>query len=271
MAYTKDTPFVDNSTATQLLGRSVHADIKDLIPQSCILTYLTKHLEVDTQTGAVTQKKGVIDVEMKPQSRVEVFTHTPKGNTQTCGAVTHPGASSDADVVLANAATQIVERMVFQNSANDEVGMVDAISGTTVSIDGIGADFSPTEGDVLVYLGTMMEYGSDVPSYTSNTDDNHYNVMGIWRFPIETTLSAKDSGQNAGGNLFNRYKQYEVINGIRAVDRAFFFGKRAASGNTTTMTQLAKAIPTARGLYDMAQSSYNFNGNVTFEKIMKNL
>jgi len=267
MAYSKDTPLVDNGSSTQLLGRSVHGNIKDLVEQDVYLTKMVKEPKIDSKTGKVTWGKGVINAVKKNQSRIEVYTHTPKTRTQTAGAVSDPGVTSSIDIVLANAATQLHEKMIFMNTANNSIGYIDAIDGTTVSFMDLGGAFTVTEGDTLLLLGTGYEYGSSDPKFTLNTDDNHYNLMQIFRFPIETTLSAKDSDQEAGGNLFNRYKAYQITDGIRSVESAFIYGKRAASGNTTAMTQLGTSVPTTRGLWDMAQSSYDFGSSITFEKI----
>jgi len=264
MGYTKDTAFVDgNPAANQLLGRTIADEIRDHMPADAFLMKLIAKTKVDK--GKVSTQAGLIKKKVSDHSRVEAFTHTPKVITQS------PTAVSTLDLTLANAATQLTTRMMFQNTANNTVGVIDKISGTTVSFISIGSTFSASVGDTLMYLGNDYEYGSDDPGYISNTDDNIYNILHIERHPIATTLSAKDSRQEAGGNLFDRYKNYEMTHSARAIERAFLFSKRASSGNTTSLTDLGVSIPTTQGLWDVAQSSYSFNGSQTFEKWVENV
>ena len=265
--YTKDTPKVDNSTDTSLLGREVLGQVQYLLPADCFLTKMIETIQVDGKTGSVKKSGGVIESKASNQSRVECFTKDPKSPTQTAGS-----ALVSDDLTLANAATQIVEKMVFMNTANNTVGMVEAISGTTVTFGSIGSTaFSVADTNVLMYMGTMYEYGSSNPKYVMNTDDNHWNIMGIFRHPLEMTNSARDSVQNAGGNIFDRYSKDELVESVRNVERNFIFGVRPSSGNVTAMSVLGVSIPSARGLYDMAQATYGFSGTMTLAKIRKNL
>jgi len=266
MAYTKNTPPVDNGTGTQLEGRDILSVIKDNTPGDCALTKLIKSSSRDNKTGKVTHGNGLIESKVSKTSRVELFTHTPKGVTQEADT-----GSALLDVEMANAETQITTRMVFQNTTNLTVGYVDKISGTTITMISLGATFSSEPGDTLLYLGTMYEPGSSDPGYVWNSDDNHYNHMGIFRNPLEITLNAKDTEQEAGGNIYDRYLDYEWTHAVRAVERNMIFGRRAASGNYTTASTLGVNVASARGLWDMAKKSYPFNGSITIDKIMSEL
>lgn len=276
MTYAK-TPIVDGNPATdQLQERSVHEDIKDLIPQDCWLTKLSKVMKVDRKTGKVTQSGGLIPAKVSNSSRVEAFSHTPEGETQVAGACSAGTGATAAyawDVVLADAATQILPKMVFQNTSNNTKGIVGLVNGTTVSFEDFGSDFTPSVGDTLLYIGPAAEYGSSSPDYIRNTDDNHYNIMGIYRHAIESTLSAKDTKQLAGGNIHERMKSYKLVHHVRAVERNWIWGERPASGNTTTVTigGVEVAFPHPKGLFSQAQKTYSFNGAMTLEKIKKNL
>ncbi len=262
MATTKNTLKTDgNPSASQLLGRTVADKIRDRMPNDSYLFKLVKKSDVSTD-GVVTQSAGLITKKSSQHSRVEAFTHAPKSVTQS--------PSSVSSLVLTfSSVAGINEKMLFMNTANEHVGIVASISSTDVTFVAVGGSFTVVAGDTLLFMGYDYEYGSESPKYVTNTDDNIYNIMNIERHPIETSLSAKDSTQEAGGNLFDRYKMYEFTHATRAIERNFIWGKRASSGNTTTVG--SDSIPTSRGLWDMAQSNYSFNGDLTFAKIVENL
>ena len=264
MATNQQTPFTsqDPSTSTTQ-ARTVEDTIKHLIPESAQLFALIAQGTV--KGNEVRQGKGLISKKATDTARFEAFTHTPPGFTKTAGAVS-------SLTVTFTAVTDVYVRQIWENTANNTIGVVDAISTLDVTFVSIGAAaFSVTEGDVLMNLGNGYEEGSSDPAYIQKPDDNVYNTTQIFRFPVEITGTADNTAQLAGGNYFSRMKRYNLIEGMRAIERAFIFGKRASSGNKTTYTQLAVSASTTQGLWSFAQSEYDAGGNMTPSKLSKDL
>ena len=270
MSYSKTAIVDGNPSTTQLQARSVHEDIKYLVPQDCWLTKLSKVMNVDRKTGKVTQSGGLIEARVRDSSRVESFSHEPEGETHTVVS-----ASGLAITLPTDSGLQILPRMVFQNTANETVGIVVDVTGDVITFVTLGATtFSAVATNVLLNISSMHEYGSSSPGTITKTDDHYWNIMGIYRHAIESTLSAKDTKQLAGGNIHERLKQYKLIHHVRAVERNWIWGVKPSSGNTTSVAGLetaAVSIPHPVGLWDQAQEEFSFGGQMTLSKIKKDL
>lgn len=264
MATTQQTPFTsqDPSTTTTQ-ARTVEDRIRNLVPESAqILALVAKGTVKD---GEVAQAKGMISKKATDTARFEAFTHTPPGITKTAGAVS-------GLVVTFASVTDMYVRQVWENTANHTIGIVDKISGSNVTFVTVGSNtFSVTLGDTLLRIGNAYEEGSADPAYLQKPDDNVYNTTQIFRFPVEITGTADKTKQLAGGGYFERMKRYNLIEGLRDVERAFIYGDRAASGNKTTATNLGVSMTTTRGLWYFAQAEYDAGGNMTPSKMVKDL
>lgn len=262
---TQQTPFIDgdpSTTTTQ--ARDVPDEIRNLIPEyASILALVSKGKVMD---GKVTEQKGLISKESADQPRVEAFTHLPPEFMKTATAV------SSLDITFANV-LDVYVRMVYQNTANNHVGIVSAINSNVVTFTAISAAFTVAVGDELMRCANAYEEGSSDPAYLQKGDDNVYNTLQIVRFPVEITGSSDTTRHLAGGDYLTRMKKYSAIEGMRDVERAALFGERAASGNSTAVTigGAAKNIRTTRGMWNFAQATFDAGGNMTPQKLRRDL
>ena len=123
----QQTPFVpDNGpSADSLEGRTVNDKIRNLIPgNSPLLELVAGGVAKD---GEVKKSAGMISKQASDNVRFEAFTHTPPNALQTVATKTSALVYTFASVA------EIYVRMVFENTANKTVGVVSAISGTSVT------------------------------------------------------------------------------------------------------------------------------------------
>ena len=267
MASVQQTPFVtQDPSATTTYGRDVEDKVKHLVPASAKLFALVAEGKV--KDGETVRSAGMISKKSADQSRVECFTHTPIAPIQTVVS------ASGLDLTFASG-TPFYERQVWKNTANDTVGIIDAISGTVVSfitVEG-GTTFSASAGDVLLRTGNAYEEGSEDPEYVQKPDDQVYNVLHVFRFPVEISASAATSKHLAGDDYFDRMKKYNLIEGLRDVERALIWSKKPATSTTniTSMTSLGVNIRTMQGLWNYAQNSFPMGNSFTPTKLRKDL
>lgn len=263
MATVQQTPFVDGDpSTTTTLARTVEDKIRNIIPGASKIFSLVSRGTV--KEGDATHQKGMIGKKMAETPRVECFTHTPPDvyKEVSGGSGLSPEFASVADVHV---------RKQYKNTRTDQVGIVDKISGTTVTFIAVSSSFTTQTGDVLLDLGNKYEDNSSDPAYVQKSDDQIYNVMGITRWPVAISASADTSKHLAGGDYFSRMKKNNMIHAYRAIDREFIWGERAASGNDTSMTELSVSIRTGRGLWNFAQNTFDAKGNMTPSKLRKDL
>ena len=259
MATNQQTPFVgQDPSATGLQARTVQDKIRALFPANSPLLALVS--KGSAKNGELVQGAGLIGKKATETVRFEAFTHTPPDITKVCGAV------SSLTVTFASV-IDIHVKMVFESTANGTVGAVDSISGSDVTFISIGSTFVPVEGDTLMRIGNAYEENSSDPAYLQKPDDNIYNTTQIFRFPTAISATADATKQLAGGDFFTRMKKYAMIEGLRDIERAMIFGKKASSGNTTSMTALGTEVSTTEGIFNTAQNSYSAGGSFTLSKL----
>lgn len=265
MATVQKTLFVDQDPAVDITqGRFVEDYIRYLAREATVILALIADGRVNK--GEVVRKKGMVQKKSANQARVEAFTHSPIGHTKVVTA------QSTLDITFASVA-DVNTRMKFKNTANDTVGIVDKISGTVCSFISLGATFSAAVGDTLIRVGNAYEYGSSDPTYVQKPDDQIYNVMNIYRFPVEISRSLRSTKQLAGGDYFKRMSMYNLIMGMSDIERDIIWGQKSntSTTNVTACTSLGVSVPHSEGLWNFAQNSYSFGNNLTPEKIFKDL
>jgi len=262
---TQQTPFVpQDPSATGLQGRTVNDEIRNLIPGNSPLLELVA-VGV-AQDGKVKKSAGMISKQATDTVRFEAFTHTPPGYLQTVATKTSALVYTFASVA------EIYVRMVFENTANKTVGVVSAISSTSVTFTSIGSTaFSAVAGDVLMRLGNAYEANSSDPAYLQKDDDNIYNMCQTFRFPTAASNSQIATKQVAGGDFFQRASKYAMIEGMRDIERAFLFGKKSSSGNTTEISDISKNVATTEGLWNQSGVVFDAGGNMTPSKLFKDI
>jgi hypothetical protein len=118
-------------------------------------------------------------------------------------------------------------------------------------------------------IGNAYEEFSESPAYLQKSDDQVYNLLQTFRFPVAISASAKATKHLAGGDYFSRMKEYNLIEGKRAIDRALLFGKRSASGNKTSIT--GASVATTQGLMAYAGAEYDAGGLLTPSTFRKDM
>lgn len=265
MANPQQTLFVDQDPSySKTQGRTVEDTIRNLVSESAQVLALVAKGTVTK--GQVARGPGMISKKSSQTARIEAFTHTPIEHTIVVVS------ESTLDIVFASVASMHV-RQVWRNTRNNTVGIVDQIATLTVSFISLGATFSCLAGDVLIRLGNAYEYGSSDPAYIQKPDDQIYNVLQIFRFPVEISRSLKSTKQLAGGDYFKRMKMYAVEEGYQDVERALIWGQKSntTTTNVTTSTVLAVDVPHMEGMWNFAQNAYSFGNSFTPEKFTKNM
>ena len=260
MATTQKTPFLEQDPSAETTQkRTVEDVIRHLIPASAKLLALVADGE-----GEVVEKKGMISKKSADSTRVECFTNTPPEFVKTVVSV-------NSLVLTFAEVTEMYKKQLWTNTKNNSVGIIDSISGNDVTFVSVGAGtaFSAAADDVLMNIGNAYEEFSESPAYLQKADDQVYNLLQTFRFPVAISGSAKTTKHLAGGDYFARMKKYNLIEGKRAIDRALIFGKRASSGNKTTIT--GASVATTMGLMGYAQHEYDAGGLMTPSLFRKNM
>lgn len=263
-AATQQTPFVSQEpSATGLQDRTVEDKIRNLIPgNSPLLALVAKGTVKD---GDMKESEGMISKKVTKTTRFEAFTNTPPDHLKVAGAV-------NSLVVTFADVTDLYVRMEFENTANNTVGIIDKIDGNDVTFVTLGSEtFSVVEGDTLMRLGNAYEENSQDPKYIQKADDNIYNLTQIFRFPTAASRTQQSTKQLAGGDFFKRMKMNALREGKRDMERALIFGKKSASGNKTTLTELGVATSTTEGIFSQASAVYDAGGNFTPSKLFKDV
>lgn len=265
MATAQKTLFTDAApSASGLADRYVEDHIRYLARSATVIMALIA--DGKAELGEVVRKKGMISKKPADQARVEGFTHSPVNYEKTVTAV------DTLDISFASVADVNV-RDVFKNTANDKVCIVDQISSLKCSMISLGTTFTASVGDVLIKLGNAYEYGSSDPTYVQQGDDNYYNVMQIFRFPVDIARSFRSTKQLAGGDYFKRMSKYNLIEGMQSVERSCIWGQKSntTTVNVTALTTTGISVPHQEGLWNFAQNSFDFGNSMTPEKFQKDM
>ena len=257
MATTETSAHVTSATpsATQLLARDVYDKVRNLVPGYSKLLALVSVGNV--KMGELTKQKGLIGKRSASNVRVECFTNTPLPQTLTVASVSSLTLTLDS-------ATGLCLKQLWKNTSNDTVGRVDAISTLDITFVTVGSvTFSAAAGDTIQLLGNAYPENSSDPAILGKTDDNHYNLLQIFRFPVAISASAKAAKQLAGGDYFARMKKQNYIYAIRNIENALIWSDRAATNNTTTGTQVSDTFRSTRGLWKFAAKTFNSGGSFT--------
>jgi hypothetical protein len=259
------TPFESSAHAVGMLeDRNVADKIRSLDPEYQKMFALIA-TSSSNRGDIKISKKGMISKMVTFNTRAEAYTHSPPPDTVTVTAV------SSLTFTFASLST-IFTYQIWQNTANNTVGVVDAIdtSGKTATMITIGdTTFSAEVGNVWKYLGNANPENSTSPQYTQTLDDVIYNTCQIFRYPVEISASKDTSRHVAGGDFFKRMKLNSAIQAYKNTEADFIWGTRSSSGNTTDLTQLTTSVATNRGLWDQAQNTFNFGNNISYSKFKR--
>jgi hypothetical protein len=132
---------------------------------------------------------------------------------------------------------------------------VNTASATAPTITCISATWSASVGDVIAMSCRTVEEGTSDITPLTKEPDNNYNYVFPFRYSVSIADTAMNSPHYAEQPLV-RYMTDNLTFTLRNVENAMFLGKRAASGDTTTVTigGTAYAMFTTRGLLDYGTS-----------------
>jgi hypothetical protein len=210
----------------------------------------------------VQQKRGLIKKRKVDNTKFEMFTYTPLAVEFTVSAFT-----SVADFTLSSAAG-LSTHLLLCNTDNKTVcriGTVNVTSGAVTATTIGGTTFTAAVGDKLLVLGPAYPENSSSPKIIMKDEDNLYNCTQIMRFAGAISNSA-GGNPHYGGSFWGRLRERVVVEGLRRASHNMIFGERASSGETTTDSILSDTVRTMRGLWNWAGTSYNAQGNLTWEK-----
>ena len=231
--------------------------MRALFPQNAkILALISSGQVVD---GKVTKKAGLIGKKPTMTRRAESFSYYPKDRYKTV-------ATGGTNSCTVSDASDLHTRMkvVKTNGNTKETAIIDAISGTTLTlVNPSGSDFVVAAGDTIAIAGNAYEENSSNPQYVMKDEDQVYNVTQICRFPVAISGTKNATKHKAGGDYWSRIKEQNVPEALMQWERSVMFGDYAASGNTTSMSNLGVEIGTHKGLWQFAQNTIDCSGGMT--------
>ena len=177
------------------------------------------------------------------------FVPTADGGTSGATALT---------VAAADAPHMIPKRTLF----NTRTGAMAEIYAVNT---GTGVVSATTIGDIvftsdiadksIILCSTAYEDGSTAPEYVSQDEDYAYNVMQEIREPWQVgNIAAKEPSYV--GDTFNNKQDQAVYRAMCLLENSVQFGKRASSGETTTVN--SASVPTMMGMWNWAAAGLDF-------------
>lgn len=256
-------------TATGTLKRTVADGIRRLNPVATPFLAIVKEGNVNDM-GDLSTSDGLISKEKTDTMKFEWFTYTP---VDLYSAVTSDGVSctvgQETGTVPIADTSMYRTRDIVTNLTNLKVGVVNAITANTnLTVTAIGSDgWSCSTGDIIAMSCRTVEEGTSDITPLTKEPDNNYNYV----FPFRYSISIADTAINSphyGEPLLKRYMTDNLTFTLRNVENAFFLGKRANSGDTTTVTIGGTAYQMfgSRGILDYSTSPIDAGGSMTFDR-----
>jgi len=258
---------------SQLEQREVGDQIRYLGFGSAVMTSLIENTIIDGLTGSKKSKKGLITKRGVKNLRYEMFTRSARPYKVTVASGT---AITGGGVVLDDA-NGVVAGMTLINARNKTQCRVELVSTNTVTGSSCGGTtFSCAAGDTLMVGAVAVPEGSTTAVIANGTDDQNFNILQYSRLGVSISWVLEATAMLAGGKRFSREKMYLAMEFLADLERTWLFGDYSASyasKNTQTgaLTGFTGEYPTTRGLYNLAANSYNMEGQMTYEKLRKNL
>jgi len=251
-------------TATGTLKRTVHDEIRRFNRNITPILGLVKAGKVNAM-GEMSYSSGLISKEATPTMKFEWYTYTPISlfNTATGGTSGATGTFTVAD----NTAWRPRD-IVTNLTSSFVVGIVTAVNadGVTVSVTKVGDDnWACVSGDVLCMSCRTMEEGTSDITPLTKEPDNNYNFVFPFRYAVSIADTAINSPHFTEQPLV-RYMKDNMTHCLANMENAILFGRRAASGDTTSVTiTTAMNMYTTRGILNFAQNTID-GSNMTWDK-----
>jgi hypothetical protein len=267
MAFSQTMVVTPTTLATGTIKRTVHDEIRRFNPNITPFLSLVKEGNVDNM-GEQQYSNGLISKEATPTMKFEWFTYTPisllyEATGGTGGAT---GTFTVADNTMwrtRDIVTNITQGFV--------VGIVTEVNAdtVTVSVTKVGDDnWAASAGDVICMSCRTMEEGtSDITPLTKELDNN-YNTVFPFRYSVSIADTAVGSPHFTEKPL-QRYMKDNMTFCLANMENALLFGRRATSGNTTSVTIGGTVFPmfTTRGLLNFAGNTIDGSG-MTWDKFV---
>lgn len=248
--------------ADQLEQRAIVSDrIRHLSNKASRILFLVSKGPVDQKGYA--WGKGFIGKYESKNLKVEQYYSLPKENSKTVTA------ASGLTLTFSDVTDMVVGQM-FINTANRTRGIVASIAAsptntaTFVTVGGV--TFSASPNDILIRGQILVKEGSNLPDYYLKGDDLVTNIISKSRNGFGITDFKAAAAHLAGGAYLPRKQQEEFENAIRENENALVWSESAASGWKTTVG--ANEIPSSKGLWEFAKTSYDMNGSPNLEKML---
>jgi len=246
-------------TATGTLKRTVSDQIRRLNPVVTPFMSIVKSSNVD-KMGNMSYGDGLINKASTDTMKFEWFTYTPIDLYSVATA----GSGTTAEMADTSAYRT---RDIVTNLTTLEVAIVITVTSTTVlTVTPVGT-WSCNAGDTIAMSCRTVEEGTSDITPLTKEPDNNYNFV----YPFRYSISIADTAINSphyGEPLLKRYMTDNSTFALRNLENSFFLGKRAASGDTTSVTiaTVAYNMYTTRGILDYATSPIDAGGSMTFDK-----
>jgi len=251
-------------SVTGTLKRSVSDQFRRLFEAVTPFLALVKDVNFDA-FGQPSYSNGMIEKESVETMKFEWFTWLPIDQFYTA-------ASGSSSTCVLSDSTAFLERDGIYNETQGCYGIVTRnSSGTTLAITTIGlVAWACSTSDRVCMVGNMYEEASSVATSRTKEPDNNCNYCQTFRYPISIAETALNS-PHYGPDLVTRYMTDNTAFALGNVERMFFAGERAASGETTAATPYttgsAVNMSSMRGMINWSSASpYSVGGAMTWTK-----
>lgn len=268
MAVNKSTVVTSATTATGTQKRDVGDWIRRLNNAAAPICAMIKSSDISKKTGDPSYGKGLIEKQSSDQMKFEWFTSVPTTMYfPATAAGTGCAAGAETGTAVIAATGNFVVKDIVVNLRTLEVGIVNALTSTTVlTITGVST-WTCAQGDVIAMACNVQEEGS--ATYVSRTEEptNNYNFNSIYRFAVELADTAAGS-PHYGEDLWARYKKDRLYFAMRNLDNLLLLGQRAVS-ETTSVTIGTVALPmyTTRGMLNYSAVEHDLSGAVDWYRL----
>jgi hypothetical protein len=254
--------------------RDVGSELRYLGFGKAPFTSLVDGLVLDSKTGKVIKKGGLISKRTVKNMRYEMFSRAPHPTKVTVTAA-GDGTITTADAIQVDSVNGLPLRSLLFNPRNGTTCRVEAINTLGLHGTSVGATiFSAEVGDELEIGAPAIPAGSSTEIVENGTDDQVFNLMQYTRYGCSIDWVAERVRELAGGERFTREKMYLVWELLLKIEKACIWSDYTAdyaTKNTQTGHVLSEEFSTTKGLVKIAANSYDMLGSFTLSKLRKDL
>lgn len=243
--------------------RDVADTIRHIFPAASFMPLISSG-KVSLPDG-ITKEKNLFGKREVYSPKYEAFIQAPLAIEFTAVSL------SSTDLTL-SATAGLVAKYSLVNTANGTTCNIDSVDDTTgCTVTSYGTDtFAVSNGDKLLAIAPHYEAKSSSPYILFNDPDNLYNITYIFRHPVgisDTSLQ----GKHYGGDRYLHIKKNNGAEAMRRCSNNLLFDNKPTGTNELNTSGLGSSFGSCDGLYNWAQTEYDFGGAMTFETFVQDM